>query len=124
MPRRDDLLVALRTFSRMRRLWPTSMYWLGGPAGNRTLDTKIKSLVLYQLSYRPAAAPPSLAAPLWSNQVFSSAARRIFTILSGLLTLPLLPAPFLIWSTNSMPATTWPQMVYWPSRNGAGARQM
>jgi hypothetical protein len=27
----------------------------GGPAGNRTLDTKIKSLVLYQLSYRPIA---------------------------------------------------------------------
>ena len=25
----------------------------GGPAGVRTLDPKIKSLVLYQLSYRP-----------------------------------------------------------------------
>ena len=28
----------------------------GGPAGARTLDHKIKSLVLYQLSYRPTAA--------------------------------------------------------------------
>ena len=28
---------------------------LGGPAGTRTQDTKIKSLVLYQLSYGPTA---------------------------------------------------------------------
>ncbi len=39
----------------------------GGPAGVRTLDPKIKSLVLYQLSYRPAAAPPTPAAPPASN---------------------------------------------------------
>ena len=45
-------------------------------------------------------------------------------ILSGLLTEPLLPEPFLSWSTKSMPETTWPQIVYCPSRNGAGAKQM
>ena len=31
----------------------------GGPGGARTHGPKIKSLVLYQLSYRPAGAPPS-----------------------------------------------------------------
>ena len=30
----------------------------------------------------------------------------------------------LIASMNSMPEVTWPKTVYWPSRNGAGAKQM
>ena len=37
---------------------------------------------------------------------------------------PLPPLPRLILSTNSMPETTWPQIVYWPSRCGAGANMM
>ena len=44
-------------------------------------------------------------------------------ILSGLLTVPLRAwSPFLIASICSMPEATLPQIVYCPSRNGAGAK--
>ena len=39
-------------------------------------------------------------------------------------TSPLPPAPLLIASTTSCPATTSPTTVYWPSRCGAGANMM
>ncbi len=56
----------------------------------------------------------------------ASAARRMVTMRSGGgETTPLLAGlPRLILSTNSMPLTTWPQMVYCPSRLGAGANMM
>lgn len=63
---------------------------------------------------RPAAAGRLDGAYFFLS---ASAATRMRTILSGLLTAPLaLGLPFLIWSTQSIPWETLPQMVYLPSR--------
>src|SRR5208282_1495461 len=52
-------------------------------------------------------------------------AMRIVTILSGFDTWPLLASvPALILSTTSMPDTTSPNAVYWPSRKPASPKQM
>ena len=50
----------------------------------------------------------------------ASAATRMVTILSGSST----GSPRLILSTCSMPSTTRPHTVYWPSRNEASSKQM
>ena len=107
----------------------------GEPGGIRTHGPKIKSLVLYQLSYglsprggvlnatprrRSSGTSGRGAQPCY----FASEASCIFTILSGLDTEPLPPLPRLMASMCSMPSVTWPQMVYWPSRCGAGANMM
>ena len=42
----------------------------GGPAGIRTLDPKIKSLVLYQLSYRPTVPNARDPAPVSRGAAF------------------------------------------------------
>src|SRR6185312_399873 len=104
----------------------------GEPGGIRTHDPKIKSLVLYQLSYRLVRALERQPAPRVkcnprrqsATAYFASAATCIFTILSGFCTVPPPPLPRLIWSTSSMPDVTWPQMVYWPFRCGAGSNMM
>src|SRR3954451_10206474 len=55
----------------------------------------------------------------------ASEASRIFTILSGFVTAPLLAfEPFLILSTTSMPEVTSPTTVYLPSRKDASSKQM
>jgi hypothetical protein len=110
------------------------MILIGEPGGIRTHDPKIKSLVLYHLSYglagiferhagpgvkqdprdkhgRARAEAHSKSISEAANQV-ASAATVIFSILSGSDTVPPPPLPRLIWSTNSMPSTTWPQIVY------------
>ncbi len=48
----------------------------------------------------------------------------ILTIRSGAVTWPLSPSPFLMSLTYCMPLMTWPTMVYWPSSEGCGAKQM
>src|SRR6185437_15081080 len=55
-----------------------------------------------------------------------SAATCTFTILSGSVTVPLAEpgGAFLSLSTTSMPCTTSPITVYWPSRLGASAYMM
>src|SRR5271163_2451563 len=55
----------------------------------------------------------------FSSAEMTSAATCILTILSGLVTLPLLlESPFLSLSTYSIPDTTWPKIVYFPSSAG------
>src|ERR1019366_4917511 len=55
----------------------------------------------------------------------ASVAICILTILSGAVTAPLSSlAPFLILSTTSIPAITWPTTVYLLFRDGAPAKQM
>jgi hypothetical protein len=92
----------------------------GEPGGTRTHGPKIKSLVLYHLSYGLSRQSDAILA----CRYFTSAATRMCTMRSGLDTVPPPPAPRLSLSTNSMPCTTWPQMVYCPSRCGAGANMM
>ena len=106
---------------------PKVVQRIGAPAGARTQDPKIKSLVLYRLSYRrapllwEARAPHVKTSPGHGpgpGRYQAAPAGRIFTMRSGFCTWPLLPAPRLILSTNSMPEVTRPQIVYWPSRLG------
>ena len=107
----------------------------GEPVGIRTQGPKIKSLVLYQLSYglspsggvfnaTPGRRSRGTSGRSTQSCYFAAEARCIFTILSGLDTEPLPPLPRLMASTCSMPSVTWPQMVYWPSRCGAGANMI
>src|SRR5262249_19133497 len=62
----------------------------------------------------------SAAAAAFFDASSASAATCILMILSGLEG----GSPGLILSTASMPSITWPQIVYLPSRNGAGAKSM
>src|SRR5262249_995662 len=73
---------------------------------------QITAKALHTVEKEEAAASNFIA-----GQSFASAATWTFTILSGGgATAPEPGAPRLILSTNSMPDTTRPHTVYWPSR--------
>ena len=74
----------------------------------------------------PSRTPPiSSISPSKPKFQSTSAATRIFTIMSGLATAPLLAdVPALIWSTYSIPDVTLPKAVYFPSKNFASSKQI
>ncbi len=88
-----------------------SWRYFGEPGGTRTLDPKIKSLVLYRLSYglvpprRLAGFERYLASAVKSagQPLLTAVASRMWTMRSGSFTRPFAPLPRLILSTNSMP---------------------
>ena len=60
----------------------------------------------------------------YNSAYFTSDNTFMEIIVSGLITSPLFPVPFLILSTNSIPDTTCPQTVYCPSKNPASLKQI